>query len=122
MKIITLLSAILILWPQVVLGATDESYEAYEENQRKKEDEELPKINLYDKEKFISESGRNLWGNGNNNCDENLPQLSVGKENMINTKADWDAFAKANTFFVLGATGSTCEDCCTTEPILNDLQ
>ena len=41
---------------------------------------------------------------------------------MINTKAEWDAFAKANTFFVLGATGSTCDICCTTEPILNDLQ
>lgn len=48
--------------------------------------------------------------------------MSVGKDNLINTKVEWDLFAKANAFFVLAATGSTCENCCTSEPILKDLQ
>ena len=69
----------------------------------------------------VSATGRVLWGEGWSNCDDKLPSLGVASENMINTKAEWDDFVKANPFFVLGATDSKCKQCCRSEPILNEL-
>ena len=69
-----------------------------------------------------SESGRWLYGKGNAPCKEEWPTLSVAKENLINTKDEWDAFVKKNPFFVLSAADSKCARCCQAEPILLDLQ
>ena len=64
-----------------------------------------------------------LWGTAKESpCDDNLPQLSVASENMIKNKAEWNAFVKANSFFILGAVESKCTKCCKTEPILNNLK
>ena len=47
--------------------------------------------------------------------------MSVARENLISSKAEWDAFTKKHPFFVLGVGDSACKRCCTSEPVLNDL-
>jgi hypothetical protein len=54
-------------------------------------------------------------------CDKDLPTLSVGIENLIKTKPEWDQFVRENPLFVVGGADSTCEACCDSEVILRDL-
>ena len=55
-------------------------------------------------------------------CDPNLPTLSVGKENLIETIGQWNVFIQVNPFFLLGMGDSGCApECCETEPILDGL-
>ena len=55
-------------------------------------------------------------------CDPNLPTLSVGNENFIETIEQWDVFIQANPLFILGMSDSTCTpNCCESEPILNGI-
>ena len=63
-----------------------------------------------------------LYGKGAAKCDDELPTLSVASENLISTKAEWDAFTKAHPLFVVGAADSSCAACCDSEPLLNDLR
>jgi hypothetical protein len=58
---------------------------------------------------------------GRGRCDDDLPVMTVAKENLISSKAEWDAFVKKNPLFVLGVGDSTCKMCCESEPVLNDL-
>ena len=70
----------------------------------------------------ISKSGRSLHGRGNPVCEANLPTLSVGKENLLQTKVEWDRFVKENPFFVVSISDSKCPLCCRAEPILESLE
>ena len=70
----------------------------------------------------ISKSGRCLHGRGNPVCDDNLPTLSVGKENLIKTKVEWDRFVKENPFFVVSISDSKCALCCRAEPLMESLE
>ena len=54
-------------------------------------------------------------------CDDDLPVMTVAVENLISTKAEWDAFVKKHPLFVLGVGDSACKMCCESEPVLNDL-
>ena len=54
-------------------------------------------------------------------CDKDLPTLSVGIDNLIKTKPEWDKFVKENPLFVVGGADSTCPGCCDSEIILRDL-
>ena len=60
-----------------------------------------------------------LYGKGYAPCDENLPTLKVAEENIIRSKAEYDAFAAKHPLFVVGAADSQCAACCDSEPILN---
>ena len=53
---------------------------------------------------------------------QGLETLSSVSENLIKTKAQWDAFIEANPFVVVGAADSDCPGCCESEPILRDLR
>ena len=44
-----------------------------------------------------------------NKCDPDLPTLSVANDNLISSKAEWEAFTKKHTFFVLGVGDSSCK-------------
>ena len=63
-----------------------------------------------------------LFGKGFAACDDELPTLSVASENLINSLAEWDDFQAKNPFFVVGAADSTCDKCCDSEGLLQDLQ
>ena len=63
-----------------------------------------------------------LFGNGVQKCEEGLPTLSIASDTILRSKQEWDDFLDKNPFFVLGLTDSTCNKCCDTEPILNELQ
>ena len=63
-----------------------------------------------------------LFGNGYNECVEDLPVLKVAEENIIRSKADYDAFAAKYPLFVIGAADSNCVQCCNSEPLLQKLQ
>lgn len=63
-----------------------------------------------------------LYGKGAAKCDDELPTLSVAADNLINTKAEWEAFTKTHPLFVVGAADSACATCCDSEPLLNDLR
>ena len=67
---------------------------------------------------YGEESGDN---DDRSKCDPDLPVLSVGNENLISSKAEWEAFTKKHPFFVLGVGDSSCKLCCHSEPVLNDL-
>lgn len=62
-----------------------------------------------------------VFGKGYTYCEEDLPTLSVARENLINTKEEWDEFRSKNEFFVVAAADSSCAKCCDSEPLLNDL-
>mmetsp|Transcript_25747 Transcript_25747/g.34409 ORF Transcript_25747/g.34409 Transcript_25747/m.34409 type:complete len:82 (-) Transcript_25747:1793-2038(-) len=47
-----------------------------------------------------------VYGKGAARCEDDLPTLSFAKENLINTKAEWDEFTKKHPFFVVGAADS----------------
>ena len=42
----------------------------------------------------MTKSGLILYGKGEPECDPELPTLSIGKENLINKKEEWDVFVK----------------------------
>ena len=69
----------------------------------------------------LSKTDRWLIGKGKAPCDKEIPQLSIAKESIINTKKEWDAFVPYNPLFVLATADSTCAECCTSEPFLRDL-
>ena len=52
-------------------------------------------------------------------CDPSLPNLIVGDVNL--TDKNIDAFKKQNPVFIIGMSDSTCDLCCTTEPLLKEL-
>jgi len=55
-------------------------------------------------------------------CNPDLPTLSVGNENLINTIEEWNVFIQVNPFFLLGMADSNVPtDACMTEPILDGL-
>ena len=76
----------------------------------------------YEEGSSISKSGRALHGRGNPVCEDDLPTLSVGKENLIKTKVEWDRFVKENPFFVVSISDSKCPLCCRAEPLLRDIE
>ena len=55
------------------------------------------------------------------NCRDDLPTLSVGKENTL-TRENWEKFWKKYPMFVLGVADSTQTSMCDTELMLEDLQ
>ena len=73
-------------------------------------------VNLDDMQEIV------LYGKGPAPCDDELPTLSVGAENLINTKEEWEAFVEKNPFFIVGGADSTCEKCCDSEPLLKELE
>ena len=73
---------------------------------------------LYEEGSAYSKSGRILYGRGHPECDKSLPTLSVAKENLIETKAEWDIFLKENPLIVVSISDSKCIKCCRAEPIL----
>ena len=50
-----------------------------------------------------------VYGNGQAQCEDELPTLSVASENILSTKAEWDAFVEKYPFYVVGAADSTCK-------------
>ena len=63
-----------------------------------------------------------VYGKGMAQCEDGLGTLSVARENLLQTKADWDAFVEKNPLFVVGAADSSCKACCDSEPLLRDLE
>jgi len=53
-------------------------------------------------------------------CDPDLPNLSVSDFNL--TDKSYANFKKKNSLFILGMSDSTCQSCCTSEPLLNKLR
>ena len=52
-------------------------------------------------------------------CSSDLPTLSVGKENLIETIEQWDTFVQDHPLFLLGMSDSGCApQCCESESIL----
>lgn len=50
-----------------------------------------------------------------------MKTLSVGVDNLITTKQEWDKFSEENPMFVVGGADSTCPGCCDSEPLLSDV-
>jgi len=50
-----------------------------------------------------------------------MTTLSAASDNIIRSKAAWDAFIEANPFVVIGGADSGCSTCCDSEPMLRDL-
>ena len=50
-----------------------------------------------------------------------MKTLSVGVNNLITTKHEWDKFSEENPMFVVGGADSTCPGCCDSEPLLSDV-
>ena len=53
-------------------------------------------------------------------CQDDLPNLKVG-DIQLNSN-NFNKFKKDNKLFVLGISDSDCDDCCSSEPLLRDLQ
>ena len=113
MKRTYVLKALLLFLALIVFHASSSEYDDNPDNPESDD--------AHDYGISVSGSGKTLWGKGYSKCEDGLPTLSIAKENIINTKAEWDAVVKKNPFFIVSASDSKCELCCRAEPILRDL-
>lgn len=60
-----------------------------------------------------------IGGRPKTNCRDDLPTLTVGKENTL-TRETWDSFNRKYPMFILGVADSNQDTMCDTEPMLND--
>ena len=70
---------------------------------------------------FIGDERIILFGNGKKECDERLPKLTVARNTILSTKMQYNDFIEKNPMIILGLVDSTCEKCCETEPILEQI-
>lgn len=52
----------------------------------------------------------------NGKCRKDMPTLKIG--NILLDKSNYEKFTKENEVFIFGVSDSTCEECCSSEPLL----